>query len=183
MIYPRLQFLTQFLKYPRTIGSITPSSSFLAKAMVTPVSWEDTEVVVELGAGTGIFTKYIEQNMKPASRAYIFEKNLPLQKKLKQRYPAFSHYTDAKNMSAVLCETGEKSADVIISGLPFTVFPKELTTQIMNEVIKSLKPGGLFITFQYSLHMKKRLQADFSTIELRFVPFNIPPAFVYICRK
>ncbi|MED0668798.1 hypothetical protein P4S95_00990 [Aneurinibacillus aneurinilyticus] len=86
-------------------------------------------------------------------------------------------------MSAVLCETGEKSADVIISGLPFTVFPKELTTQIMNEVIKSLKPGGLFITFQYSLHMKKRLQADFSTIELRFVPFNIPPAFVYICRK
>lgn len=82
MIYPRLQFLTQFLKYPRTIGSITPSSSFLAKAMVTPVSWEDTEVVVELGAGTGIFTKYIEQNMKPASRAYIFEKNLPLQKNL-----------------------------------------------------------------------------------------------------
>ncbi|MFD0716534.1 class I SAM-dependent methyltransferase [Paenibacillus sp. GCM10027626] len=183
MSLQKLQFFYQFIKYPRVIGSITPSSIFLAKAMVAPVHWDDAEVIVELGAGTGVFTKCIKQKMKKGSRAYIFEKNLHLSNQLLQQYPAFSHHTRAEHLSSSLYEAGEKYADVIISGLPFTVFPKSLTIQITNEVLKSLKPGGLFITFQFSLNMKKQLQSHFSKVDIKFVPLNIFPAFVFICYK
>jgi len=50
-------------------------------------------------------------------------------------------------------------------------------------VYHSLKPGGLFIAFQYSQQMKKLLGEHFSIEKIEFVPLNIPPAFVYVCRK
>jgi phospholipid N-methyltransferase len=183
MILEQIHFFSQFLKYPRMIGSITPSSPFLARAMVAPVPWEDTSVIVELGSGTGIFTQYIQQRRKQDSRVYLFEKNTSLRKQLMAQYPAFSHHSNAEDLSSVLYESGEKFADTILSGLPFTVFPVDLTVQIMDEVMKSLKPGGLFITFQFSLHMKKQLLSRFSQVQIKFVPLNILPAFVYICRK
>lgn len=180
---PQFDFLVQFIKYPRVIGSITPSSSFLARAMVAPVPWHDAEVVVELGAGTGVFTKYIRGKIKTDSRAYIFEKNALFRKQLARQYPEFAHHADAVQLSSTLHKAGERHADAIISGLPFTVFPKPLTLHIMDEVTRSLKPGGLFITFQFSLHMKKQLQAHFSNVNIQFVPLNILPAFVFICYK
>jgi len=73
--------------------------------------------------------------------------------------------------------------DVIISGLPFAVLPQSLRDEILTGVYRALKPNGIFVTFQYSLQMKKQLVKLFDSVDLSFVPLNIPPAFVYRCQK
>ena len=73
--------------------------------------------------------------------------------------------------------------DCILSGLPFFNFSQLIRDKLIEQIIMSLKPGGLFIAFQYSQQMKKQLSQHFDIEEILFVPMNVPPAFVYICRK
>jgi len=55
----RAAFLYKFIQKPKEIGSIVPSSSFLTKKMLMNLPWDHIETIVELGAGTGVFTKFI----------------------------------------------------------------------------------------------------------------------------
>jgi phospholipid N-methyltransferase len=73
--------------------------------------------------------------------------------------------------------------DCILSGLPFFNFSQNLRDHLMDEIYQSLKPNGLFIAFQYSMQMKKQFAQYFAIEKIDFVPLNIPPAFVYVCRK
>jgi phospholipid N-methyltransferase len=57
----RILFFYKFIQSPNTVGSITPSSFFLSKEMMKNIDWSNTTSIVELGAGTGIFTNQIQQ--------------------------------------------------------------------------------------------------------------------------
>ncbi len=74
-------------------------------------------------------------------------------------------------------------ADAIISSLPLMAFPTPTVRKIIAEVKKSLKPGGIYVQFQYGLKSKKLLDKHFDDVSIDFTPLNIPPAFVYRCRK
>lgn len=179
----KLMFLSKFLRAPRTIGSIVPSSPFLARAMMRPVQWEAACSIAELGAGTGPFTRYISDLKTPECQALIFEQDNEMRSVLEANYPDLHHYPDARTMSHVMRRHGIAGFDYILSGLPFMNFPQELRDEIMDEVERSLAPDGTFIAFQYSLQMKKQLERCFDDIQIEFVPFNVFPAFVYVCRK
>ena len=60
-------FLKHFLKSPSSVGSITPSSPSLTKAMVSAIDWANVNSVVELGAGTGVLTAAIEKHRRADS--------------------------------------------------------------------------------------------------------------------
>ena len=77
----------------------------------------------------------------------------------------------------------EESVDVVISSLPLANFPFALKRDILQQCYDALKPSGLFIQFQYSLIDYKLLKKKFSSVERKFTPLNIPPAFIYVCRK
>lgn len=91
-------------------------------------------------------------------------------------------WDEALKLQEYMSKAGIGKADAIISGLPFANFPAELRTGILDEVQSALAPGGLFITFQYSLQLKAELQTRFQRVETTFTPLNIPPAFIYTCR-
>jgi phospholipid N-methyltransferase len=182
-LFNRILFFYKFIQSPKTVGSITPSSFFLTKEMLKNINWSNTKTIVELGAGTGIFTNQIQQSKSPDSRVLIFELDPVMQNRLKELYPHFTFYSDATFLPKALQEQGLNQVDCIVSGLPFSNFSKGLREQIVDGVIKSLKPGGLFITFQYSLQMKKHLVNHFDEVDITLVPLNLPPAFVYCCKK
>ena len=46
-----------------------------------------------------------------------------------------------------------------------------------------IKKDGKFVTFQYSLDLYKYLKRKYKKVEVKFVPINIPIAFVYVCTK
>ena len=182
-IQEKFLFLYKFLSSPKQIGSVTPSSSYLCKKMVQSVPWDHVQNVAELGCGTGALTRYIQQARKPGTKVLLFEKEAHLQTQIAARYPEFPCYGEASQLDAVLQKEGIESLDCILSGLPFFNFPQELRDVLMNQIHDNLKKDGLFIAFQYSKQMKKQLSDLFDIQEIHFVPMNIPPAFVYVCRK
>jgi phospholipid N-methyltransferase len=182
-IQEKLLLLYKFARAPKQIGSVTPSSSFLAKQMVNQVDWNEVSGFAELGAGTGAITKYIAGAKKSHSRGLLFEKDPMLRGQLNVQYADMPCYSDASSIRQAMQKEQIEELDCIFSGLPFFNFPQELRDTIINEVYYSLKPGGLFIAFQYSQQMKKLLGEHFTIEKIEFVPLNIPPAFVYVCRK
>jgi phospholipid N-methyltransferase len=69
----RLLFLSQMFKNRKRNASITPSSRFLAKQMIKNIDWTSIHSVIELGAGTGIFTQYILKHVLPGTKIIIIE--------------------------------------------------------------------------------------------------------------
>lgn len=179
----KVQFLHKFIKSPKDVGSITPSSKYLAKAMTRHIPWDEAVAVAELGAGTGAITEYINRAAQGKTRVLLFEKENGLRSGLTERYPNMGCYSNACQIRSAMSGEGIKQLDAIISGLPFFNFPQEIRDEIINEIMHSLKPGGLFVAFQYSLQMKQQLSEYFDIETIQFVPLNLPPAFVYICRK
>jgi phospholipid N-methyltransferase len=176
------QLLGRFLTSPRSIGSIVPSSRFLVHELVNPIPWDRIKTVVELGGGTGVVTREIQKRIAPDTKAIIFENDPILSKQLRARFPQFGHAEDAEQMRYTFQKNGIQKVDAIISCLPFANFPSFLTTRILEEASHALHDDGVFVQFQYSLQMRKQLLSHFSQVSVRFVPINIPPSFVYICK-
>ncbi|MET3729201.1 phospholipid N-methyltransferase [Fictibacillus halophilus] len=175
-------FIQKFFQSPKQVGSLFPSSLSLAKKMTTPLCWDHIDIAAELGAGTGVITKEIVRNLKPDSELYIFEKDEEMRKKLRFH---FSRNTVCEDARHILTSIGkeEGTLDAIFSGLPFANFTRELQTEIVEEIYRSLRPGGVLVAFQYSTQMKRTFKEIFRTVEIAFVPKNFPPAFVYTCEK
>ncbi|WP_256760314.1 class I SAM-dependent methyltransferase [Cohnella sp. WQ 127256] len=177
-------FFRKFLRQPKQIGSAIPSSRFLSESMVAAIPWHNVKAVAELGAGTGAITQSIVRSIYPGTEVYLFEKDTRMRKQLIQEYPEFICAANVANMQRILEKgSGVDQLDCIVSGLPFYNFPQQLRNQLMEQIIGALKPGGLFVAFQYSLQMKKQMSRHFKIESIKFVPMNFPPAFVYVCRK
>ncbi|WP_209978752.1 class I SAM-dependent methyltransferase [Paenibacillus eucommiae] len=185
LISEKFLFLSRFFHTPGQIGSVTPSSRFLARKMVESVPWNQVYHIAELGAGTGAITKYIQTAKRRNTKVLLFEKDPILRNKLANEYanPDLACYEDCRELYAALCHENIEHLDCIISGLPFFNFPQVIRDQLIEQIIISLKPDGLFIAFQYSQQMRNQLSEHFIIEKIKFVPMNLPPAFVYVCRK
>lgn len=176
-------FLFRFMKSPKQVGSITPSSKYLTRQMLTHIDWNKLRSIAELGPGTGVFTEAVIHRINDEGKVILFERDEDMRALLQAKFPTIPCYQEAQQLSIKMSELGISGLDAIISGLPFANFPQEKREQLMDEVVQSLQPEGVFVAFQYSLQMRSLLQRKFSSVELHFVPLNIPPAFVYVCRK
>jgi len=176
-------FLKSFLQSPKHVGSIVPSSRFLANKMVNQAPWLEVKAVAELGSGTGAITRYIHQQAQDSTQVLLFEMNETMRNNLKTEYPTSPCYPDASRLVESMKQEGIQQLDCVFSGLPFFNFDSELRNTLIDQIYKALKPQGLFIAFQYSLQMKRTLSEKFIIEKIDIVPLNIPPAFVYVCRK
>ena len=181
LIKEKLLFAKKFAAAPRTVGSVTPSSPQLISSMFRNVDWEKTGVIAELGAGTGVMTKEILKRKSPQSLFFAFEIEKELREMLK-RDLKIDVYDDAAKLPQTLEAAHSRKADLIVSGLPFAVLPRDTTLAVMRAVLRSLSDNGTFIAFQYSYHMKSSFERMFEEVSTRLVVMNIPPAVVYECR-
>ncbi|MFD1888405.1 class I SAM-dependent methyltransferase [Paenibacillus wenxiniae] len=176
-------FLHRFLGHPKRVGSAIPSSRFLAEQMVKPISWDHVQSIAELGSGTGAITRFLQAHAGDNVDIILFEMDKQMREYIRKQYPQFSCYANARHLYEKMQEQGIEALDCVVSGLPFFNFGASTRRALLDQVVQALKPGGLFITYQYSLQMKKMLADTFVIEDIRFVPINMPPAFVYICRK
>lgn len=179
----KMLFLKKFFVSPKKIGSITPSSLYLARAMTERITWEESNCVIELGAGTGVFTSYLHEAKPDGCTVLVFEQDGEMRQRLQNEYANLHFCQNAEHIHAEMQAAGIRHADYILSGLPFANFPQSVRNKILDGVVQTLKPGGQFIAFQYSLQMKKQLKSRFANIDIKMVPLNIPPAFVYYCQN
>jgi phosphatidylethanolamine/phosphatidyl-N-methylethanolamine N-methyltransferase len=179
-------FIKEFWKDKKMIGSIIPSSKFLAAKMLNHIPFKNTKLIIELGPGTGIFTEKIIEKIDPSTHLIILELNPELCKDLKAKINLPNVHikeASADKIREIIKEFGFEKADIIISSLPLANFSVELRNSILEIVHKSLNEKGNFIQFQYSLNAFKNLKKLFPVVKLNFTALNFPPAFVYTCSK
>lgn len=114
-------FLKSFLQNPKHVGSVMPSSRFLANQRVNQASWPEAKAVAELGSGTGAITRYIHQNTQESTTVLLFEMNETMRTKLRTTYPQFTCYPDASRLFESMKLEGIQQLDYIFSGLPFLI--------------------------------------------------------------
>ena len=177
------RYLRRFVAAPARIGSVAPSSQSLARAMVRGIDWDATGVVAELGAGTGVFTQAVVGALAPGARFLVFEAEPALRRDLLRRFPALELHEDAATLGTTLAAGGLDGADCIISGLPFANFRPLVRQTLLRVIFGALRPGGVFVGFQYSTQLRRELRACFGAVETEVVLRNVPPAVVYRCRR
>ncbi|TSC67758.1 MAG: ribosomal RNA adenine methylase transferase [Parcubacteria group bacterium Gr01-1014_72] len=178
----KVLFIKEFLKNWREVGSITPSSRFLVRKMLEPIDFIKAKVIVELGPGSGCFTRVLLRNMREDSRLIVFEKNKDFCVQLEK---IDDRRLTIRNDPAIYLGKYLEgiNVDYITSGIPLANMPPDDTHALLSASYRTLSPQGIFIQFQYSLKAKKDLENVFDEVSLGFTLFNIPPAFIYSCLK
>ena len=186
-------FIREYIRNPRGMGAIAPSSPRLAREMVSRMNIEAASVVVEYGPGTGAFTAEILARKSPHSLYLAIEQNPKMTALFRKRFPGALIFEDSvENVSRILKELGQPEVDCVISGLPWSIFSFEMLERILTATHSVLRPGGHFSTFAYppgnlmpsGKRLQKRLTSLFSRVhKSRVVWRNLPPAFVYHCVK
>lgn len=181
-----LMMLANFLKNPKQTGSIAQSSKFLTREIVKNVDFKSSKCIVELGPGIGTFTKAILEKSNPDAKIICFELNKTFCSYLNKNFDdkrLIVVNAGADKIKDNLKKFNIEEVDCIISGLPFRNFPDKDKKKILKEIKDALSYKGRFILFQYTNNLSKMLKSHFKKVSRRFVPLNIPPAFVYACEK
>jgi phospholipid N-methyltransferase len=182
-----IKFLLEYIKSPRTVGAVAPSSERLARKMVSNIEFCNAKCIVEYGPGTGVFTDKIVESKNSDTLLILFECNKVFCRQLENRYNGYDNIViindSAENVDKYLEKYNIKNVDYVVSGLPFASLPKSVSNKILKKTRTVLKDGGLFITFQYTLLKKSYIAGFFKEIELEKVVLNVPPAYVLKCRN
>lgn len=181
----KFDFLVEGLKDLKTVGTITRSSNSLCKNMIKHVNFQDADLIVELGAGDGVITRFILEKMKPDARLLVFEINprfCTILREIGDERLVVAE-ASAEDIEDFMQDLNAVKVDYVISALPFVALPKALGFDIVGKCHRFLKQGGRYVQVHYSLLSKKLYQGIFGNVDVNFVPLNVPPAFVLVCEK
>jgi phospholipid N-methyltransferase len=170
----------------KNVASITPTSSFGIEKVCSKIDFSKRTVIVEYGPGTGVFTKYILDHMTSDSKLILIERNEDFINILNQSFqdPRLSVYHDsAENVELLLKANGEKHADYVISGIPFSFLPPKLRNIVVERSFACLREGGKFLAYQtfYQLDrfLKVYLNKYFKLVYTSYCLRNAPPLRIF----
>jgi len=181
----RLAFLNGFLREPKGVGSVIPSSRFLERKMVRMAGVAQAESVIELGPGTGGTTRAILAAMPEAATLLAIELD-----------PAFAdhvrniddrrlivHQGSAEHLAELIAAHRLRAPNAILSGIPFSTMPEDVGTRIIEAIRDVLAPGGCFVAYQFRGAVAERARPILGEPEVSPEFLNIPPMRVYRWRK
>jgi len=174
-------FFKQWLRAPKEMGSVLPSSKALARAVANEVAWQPGQHVVELGGGTGSITQGMIDRGIPADRLVVVEYASDLFDYLRERFPKSRVVQgDATRLDEILRHLQVNDVGTVVSGLPMVGMPHDFREAVVRQCFKAVGHGGRVL--QYSYSPVSPVRARNLGIESRiatFVPLNVPPAFVW----
>ncbi len=128
-----VEFLRGFLRNPAQVGSVTPSSRRLEQRLVRNAGIAQAQTVVELGPGTGGTTAAMLRAMGPAARLLAIELDPDFHRHLRSSLhdPRLAlELGSAERMAELLQAHGMAAPDAIVSGIPFSTMPPEVSERI-----------------------------------------------------
>ena len=174
----RRAFLSAALRRPATMGAVAPSSERLA---------------TELGPGTGAVSAVIARRLPPGGRHLAVELDPAMVDYLRRTRPGLEVVPgDARDLGKLLADQGVDHVDAIVCGLPWALFDDAAQTAVLTEIGRAIGDTGAFTTFAYVQGMalpaahrfRARLRGAFEEVLVSATVWrNVPPAFVYVCRR
>lgn len=183
-------FLRQWLRDPVKMASVTPSGRQLAHLMALQLP-EGCTRVVEIGAGTGVFTRALLDHGIAPSQLLLVEINPDLADFLRQRFPGVAvACADARHLDVLAREHGllaDGKLDAVVSGLGMLSMNSGLRTGILRAAFAVLSDEGRFIQFTYGpASPVRRHERDALGLRVKRVGSavrNLPPASVYVYQR
>lgn len=177
----RLAFFQGFLKHPKTVGSIIPSSRFLERRVIQAARVGSARTVVELGPGTGGTTRALLRAMAPGATLLSVEINPDFVRILRRIGDPrlVVHQGSAAELSAILTERGLPAPDVVISGIPFSTMPERLGLAVLRSAWEALAPGGAFVAYQVRDRVETLGRRVMGPADVQLELRNVPPMRVY----
>ena len=181
-----LDYLREFKRSPRSIGSFAESGVQLSVAMAKTANIKPDEIVVEFGPGTGVITaQLLAQGVKPA-QLLLVEFSAKFAANLQTRFPHLKIiHGDAWQIEALMAThfPGQKCG-AIVSSLPLLNFPKSSRSSLMSAIDRVLDPlNGRLVQFSYGLKIPVEPPASFSVSPSKWIFKNVPPARVWLYER
>jgi phosphatidylethanolamine/phosphatidyl-N-methylethanolamine N-methyltransferase len=176
----RLIFIKAWLADPLGVASAAPSSRELAAAITRDLG-PQTGPVIELGPGTGAFTRALLQRGVRPDQLLLIEREPVFAELLRAAHPRVRVLTvNASQLRRI----PSVQAGAVVSGLPLLWMPRPTVLRILHGAFSHLRPDGGFYQFTYmptcpvpaSLLWRLGLRAR--RVGAR-VYRNLPPAAVY----
>ncbi len=185
-----MKWTIEALKNPRELSTVFPSSPFLARKIANQLDFSESRDIAELGPADGALTRPLVKRMHPESRLLLIEINESFCDDLREKYAAHPKADaievlnkSAGNLDEICTDQGIKELDYVVSGLPLTTLPDELSDRVLHAVHRTLKPGGKYVQFQYSQDYRDNIEEIFGPVDLHRVWLNIFPAWVYAATR
>ena len=177
-----LDFLAAWVQKPRQTASVVPSSRYLARLMVAQIDPTDGRVL-ELGGGTGVFTRAILKTGLPPEKLEVVEINPAFARGLRRHFPQVSVLATPAQIVSTATAGEPGDYQVVVSGLPLLAMDRYMHHDILSESFRMLQPGGSFVQFTYSMrHPVNREVIEalgLDVVRVGQTVRNFPPATVF----
>lgn len=180
------EFLRGFVRNPAQVGSVVPSSSRLEQRLVRNARIDEARCVVELGPGTGGTTAAMLRALPPSGRLLAIELDARfhghLSRTLHDNRLALE-LASAERLSDLLAARRLPPPDAIVSGIPFSTMPREVSERIASLIAQVLRPGGRFVAYQVRAHVAGFLTPHLGEPIKEWEMVNVPPVRVFTWTK
>ena len=171
-------FIEGFLQHPKMVASIIPSSQFTIRRMLAPVKWDECKLFVEYGPGVGTFCKPVLEKLRRDATLLVIDTN-PLFIDYLKRTIGDSRFVavhgSAEDVEEIVRAHGFAKADYVLSGLPFSNLPTRVGDNIAAATHRVIRPGGAFLTYQFSWAARNYTARYFDRVEEGYEPLNVLP--------
>ena len=191
-------FAVEALANYKTTGAVAPSSRYLARAMLLPLTLQPGCVVVELGAGTGVMTQALLEILPADGALFAFEINSRFYEYLSKKFSdkrLVLLKTRAEHLKRELHKRGYGHVDAVVSSLALGFFSDPERRALLDSFVPLMDDNSVYTQYQYiqglelkngrfrRYNIQSLLRQYFYSVECNTVWRNIPPAFVFACRK
>jgi phosphatidylethanolamine/phosphatidyl-N-methylethanolamine N-methyltransferase len=181
-----------------TTAAIAPSSHHLAAAMLKPLPLARARVAVELGAGTGAITRALLAELPPLATLVVFEINPRFYNYLKAHFSdprLVLIHSSAEHLDRELEQRGYFQVDAVASSLGLGLMSERERHTLFERLLPFLHDRAVLTQYQYihalqcengrvrRLDLRPLLDQYFASVRSRLIWRNLPPAFVFSCRR
>lgn len=173
-------FFRRWVANPLQMGSVVPSSAALCRRIVAQTRRAPDEVVLELGAGTGVVSRALLAAGIPPDRLMVVEIESNMARHLRDVLPGAAVIEgDARALPQLVPQRWHGRIGTVICGIPLVLLPLPNQRRFID-AIEAVAPGRGFLHYSYCI--TSPLPARRHGLAGRreaWTPLNLPPASVW----
>jgi phosphatidylethanolamine/phosphatidyl-N-methylethanolamine N-methyltransferase len=173
-------FFRRWIANPLQMGSIVPSSPALCRRVAAQIRRTPDEIVLELGAGTGVISHALLDSGLPPERLFVMEIVPDMADHLRRVLPGVNVIEgDARMLPDLLPARYHGRVGTVVCGIPLVLLPVPEQRRFID-AIEAVAPGRGFLHYSYCatspLPWRKH---SLSARREAWTPLNFPPASVW----
>jgi phosphatidylethanolamine/phosphatidyl-N-methylethanolamine N-methyltransferase len=148
--------------------------------MIAGIDFSKIDSILELGPGTGVFTKLLVKYANPKAKIICIDYEQPYLDLLRSEYGdrVILVQGEATKTPEILASHGIERPDIVLSWLPYSAL-RDSHGDLVKQLIDYTAQGTIFRWFSYTPSKFLAAYKGLPVERKSFVLLNLPPAYVY----